>query len=250
MVATLFIDADACPVKDECYKVAARHGFKTFVVSNSWIRVPQTPVIEQVVVEAGPDVADDWIAERCAPGDVVVTNDIPLADRVLKAGGAAVAPNGRVFSADMIGSALASRSIGEHLRSMGEVTKGPAAFAGFATFTALAVATSTDAAFRRFGCHGAAALGAAAFGTASLRATAFTASTTTAPATTIAACFATRFALLFTGRRDGGSGRRRCSGPAAAGVPSDHGVAVPRWRRLPRARARRPSRGACCAPPA
>ena len=127
MTATLFIDADACPVKDEAYKVAARHGFKTFVVSNSWIRVPQTPVIEQIVVDSGPDVADDWIAERCGPGDVVVTNDIPLADRVLKAGGAAVAPNGRVFSPDMIGSALASRSIGEHLRSMGEVTKGPAA---------------------------------------------------------------------------------------------------------------------------
>ena len=90
MAATLFIDADACPVKDEAYKVAARHGFKTFVVSNSWIRVPLTPIIEQIVVDAGPDVADDWIAERCGPGDVVVTNDIPLADRVLKAGGAAV----------------------------------------------------------------------------------------------------------------------------------------------------------------
>ena len=82
-----------------------------------------------VFVTGGADSADDWIAERCCPGDVVVTNDIPLADRVLKAGGAAVAPNGRVFSPDMIGSALASRSIGEHLRSMGEVTKGPAAFA-------------------------------------------------------------------------------------------------------------------------
>jgi uncharacterized protein len=129
MAATLFIDADACPVKDEAYKVAARHGFKTFVVSNSWIRVPATPIIEQIVVDAGPDIADDWIAERVGPGDVVVTNDIPLADRVLKAGGAAVAPNGRVFTLDTIGSALASRSIGEHLRSMGEVTKGPAAFA-------------------------------------------------------------------------------------------------------------------------
>src|SRR3954468_5267328 len=97
-MTVLYIDADACPVKDEVYKVAARHGFKTFVVSNSWIRVPLTPVIEQIVVDAGPDVADDWIAERCGPGDVVVTNDIPLADRVLKAGGAALAPNGRVFS--------------------------------------------------------------------------------------------------------------------------------------------------------
>jgi uncharacterized protein YaiI (UPF0178 family) len=101
---------------------------KTFVVSNSWIRVPLTPVIEQIVVDAGPDVADDWIAERCVPGDVVVTNDIPLAERVLKAGAAALAPNGRIFTADMIGSALASRSIGEHLRSMGEITGGPKAF--------------------------------------------------------------------------------------------------------------------------
>jgi uncharacterized protein YaiI (UPF0178 family) len=124
----IFIDADACPVKDEVYKVAARYGLKTFVVSNSWIRVPATVAIEQVVVDAGPDVADDWIAERAVPGDVVVTNDIPLADRVLKAGAAALAPNGRVFTPDMIGSALASRSIGEHLRSMGEVTGGPKAF--------------------------------------------------------------------------------------------------------------------------
>lgn len=127
-MTTIYIDADACPVKDETYKVAARNGLKTYVVSNSWIRVPATPAIEQVVVDAGPDVADDWIAERAGPGDVVVTNDIPLADRVLKAGGAAIAPNGRVFTHDMIGSALASRSIGEHLRSMGEVTSGPKAF--------------------------------------------------------------------------------------------------------------------------
>jgi len=127
-MTTIYIDADACPVKDETYKVAARNGLKTYVVSNSWIRVPLTPAIEQIVVDAGPDVADDWIAERAGPGDVVVTNDIPLADRVLKAGGQAIAPNGRVFTADMIGSALASRSIGEHLRSMGEVTSGPKAF--------------------------------------------------------------------------------------------------------------------------
>ncbi|MEH0196653.1 YaiI/YqxD family protein [Caulobacter sp. CCNWLY153] len=127
-MTTIYIDADACPVKDETYKVAARNGLKTYVVSNSWIRVPATPTIEQVVVNAGPDVADDWIAERAGPGDVVVTNDIPLADRVLKAGGQAIAPNGRVFTNDMIGAALASRSIGEHLRSMGEVTSGPKAF--------------------------------------------------------------------------------------------------------------------------
>jgi uncharacterized protein YaiI (UPF0178 family) len=125
---TLYIDADACPVKDEVYKVAARYGLKTFVVSNSWIRVPLTPAIEQIVVDAGPDIADDWIAERAGPGDVVITNDIPLADRVLKAGGQALGTTGRLFTMDTIGSALASRMIGEHLRSMGEITSGPKAF--------------------------------------------------------------------------------------------------------------------------
>jgi uncharacterized protein len=130
MPPILYIDADACPVKDEAYKVAARHRAKVFVVSNSYIRLPTAGFIEGVVVDAGPDVADDWIAERAAPGDVVVTNDIPLADRSLKAGAAAVSPAGRIFTHDMIGSALASRMVGEHLRSMGEVTSGPKAFDG------------------------------------------------------------------------------------------------------------------------
>ncbi len=125
----IFIDADACPVKDETYKVAARYGLTTTVVSNSFIQIPKSPLIARMIVDAGPDVADDWIAERVQPGDIVVTNDIPLADRVLKAGGAAIAPNGRAFSPDSIGAALASRSIGEHLRSLGEVTGGPKAFA-------------------------------------------------------------------------------------------------------------------------
>jgi uncharacterized protein YaiI (UPF0178 family) len=124
----LFIDADACPVKDETFKVAARYGLKTYVVGNSFIRLPRSSMIEQVVVEAGPDVADDWIAERTKPGDIVVTNDILLADRVLKAGGAAIAPNGRPFTQDSIGSALAQRSIMEHIRSTGEITGGPRPF--------------------------------------------------------------------------------------------------------------------------
>ncbi len=124
----IFIDADACPVKDETYKVAARYGLPTTVVSNSFIQIPRSALIERMIVDAGPDVADDWIAERCGPGDIVVTNDIPLADRVLKAGGAAIAPNGRAFTPDTIGSALASRAIGEHIRSMGEMTGGPKAF--------------------------------------------------------------------------------------------------------------------------
>ena len=125
----IFIDADACPVKDEVYKVAARYGLTTMVVSNSFIATPPSRLIERMIVDAGPDVADDWIAERCAPGDIVVTNDIPLADRVLKAEGTAIAPNGRLFTADSIGSALAQRSIMEHIRSTGEITGGPRPFA-------------------------------------------------------------------------------------------------------------------------
>ncbi len=125
----IFIDADACPVKDEVYKVAARYGLKTFVVSNSFIQIPLSPQIERRIVDAGPDVADDWIAHEAQPGDIVVTNDIPLADRVLKAGAAAIAPNGRAFTPDSIGSALAQRSIMEHIRSTGEITGGPRPFA-------------------------------------------------------------------------------------------------------------------------
>ena len=124
----IFIDADACPVKDETYKVAARYGLRVIVVSNSFIRLPVSPLIQRQMVDAGPDVADDWIAENAEPGDIVVTNDIPLADRVLKAGAAAIAPNGRTFTADSIGAALAQRSIMEHIRSTGEITGGPKAF--------------------------------------------------------------------------------------------------------------------------
>ena len=124
----IFIDADACPVKDEIYKVAGRYGLVTTVVSNSFIAIPPSKLIERMIVDAGPDVADDWIAERVAPGDIVITNDIPLADRVIKALGAAIAPNGRPFTPDSIGSALASRAIGEHIRSMGEMTGGPKPF--------------------------------------------------------------------------------------------------------------------------
>ena len=126
----IFIDADACPVKDETYKVAARYGLKVFVVSNSFIQIPASPLIERRIVDAGPDVADDWIAEQTQPGDICVTNDIPLADRVLKAGAAAIAPNGRTFTVDSIGQALAQRSIMEHIRSTGEITGGPKPFAG------------------------------------------------------------------------------------------------------------------------
>ena len=124
----IFIDADACPVKDETYKVATRYGLQTFVVSNSFIQIPNSPLIARMIVDAGPDVADDWIAGQTQPGDICITNDIPLADRVLKAGGAAISPSGRPFTVDSIGSALAQRSIMEHIRSTGEITGGPKPF--------------------------------------------------------------------------------------------------------------------------
>jgi uncharacterized protein YaiI (UPF0178 family) len=124
----IFVDADACPVKDEVYKVAGRYRLPVFVVANAFLMVPKDPLIERVVVEAGPDVADDWIAERAGPRDVVITNDIPLASRCLKSGAQVIGAQGRRFTEDMIGSALASRAIGEHLRSMGEVTRGPPPF--------------------------------------------------------------------------------------------------------------------------
>ena len=124
----LFIDADACPVKDEVYRVGARYGLHVFVVSNSWINTPREKWIEQVVVDAGPDIADDWIAERAVTGDVVITADIPLADRCLKSGAQAIKANGQFFTEDSIGSALAGRMVGEHLRSMGVATSGPPPF--------------------------------------------------------------------------------------------------------------------------
>ena len=125
---TLYIDADACPVKDEVYRVAARYRLKTWVVANSFMLVPKSPLIERIVVEAGPDIADDWIAEHVRPGDIVITNDIPLADRVLKAGGAAIGGNGRAFTVESIGAALGQRAVMEHLRSTGEITGGPKPF--------------------------------------------------------------------------------------------------------------------------
>ncbi len=127
-MTSLYIDADACPVKDEVYKVATRYALPVFVVSNSWIRIPPVQLITSIVVDEGPDIADDWIAERAGPGDIVITADIPLADRALKAGAQAIHPTGKLFSTDNIGAALASRGIGEHLRSMGEITGGPKPF--------------------------------------------------------------------------------------------------------------------------
>jgi len=128
-LTSLYIDADACPVKEEVYRVARRYGLKVYVVANSYIMTPlRDPLIERVVVEAGPDIADDWIAERATRGDIVITSDIPLADRCLKARAAVLRPNGKAFDEGSIGMALAGREIGEHLRSFGEITGGPKPF--------------------------------------------------------------------------------------------------------------------------
>ena len=115
-------------MKPEVYRVAERHGLKVFVVGNTPIAVPRDPLIERVVVAAGMDAADDWIAERAAEGAIVVTQDIPLAARVVKAGGIAIAPNGKPFSENSIGMALATRNLMDSLRSAGEITGGPKPF--------------------------------------------------------------------------------------------------------------------------
>lgn len=124
----IYVDADACPVKDEVYKVAARHGVKVFIVANAFINTPRDPLIERVLVSAGPDAADDWIAERAAPGSVVVTSDVPLAARSVKAGADVLAPNGKPFSESSIGMALATRNLMADLRETGAITGGPRPF--------------------------------------------------------------------------------------------------------------------------
>ena len=125
----IYIDADACPVKAEVYRVAERHRVRVVVVSNSLIAIPRDPLVERVVVGAGPDVADDWIAERAAPGAVVVTADIPLAARCVKAGAEVLAPTGKRFDDSAIGMALATRNLMDDLRSAGQLTGGPRPFA-------------------------------------------------------------------------------------------------------------------------
>ena len=121
----IYVDADACPVKDEIYRVALRHGVPVSVVAGNFIRVPQDPLIERIAAGSGMDAADDWIAERARPGDVVVTSDIPLASRCVKAGADVIAPNGKPFTEESIGMTLAVRNLMTDLRSSGEITGGP-----------------------------------------------------------------------------------------------------------------------------
>jgi len=124
----IYVDADACPVKDEIYRIAARHALPVSVVASGFIRVPQEPMIERVAAGSGIDAADDWIAERAGPFSIVVTSDIPLADRCVRAGSSVIAPNGRQFTEQSIGMALAMRNLMHDLRSSGEATGGPPPF--------------------------------------------------------------------------------------------------------------------------
>ncbi|WP_420418775.1 YaiI/YqxD family protein [Pacificispira sp.] len=127
-MTSLYVDADACPVKDETMKVAGRHGLKTILVSDGGLRPSRDPMVQTVVVARGADAADDWIAEHIGPGDICITNDIPLAARCLKSGAQALKPNGDAFSEDGIGMALATRELMQGLRDSGQITGGPRPF--------------------------------------------------------------------------------------------------------------------------
>ena len=124
---TIYVDGDACPVREEVYKVSDRLGLAVFVVSNGSrpIRPTGRPLVQLITVEAGADIADDWIAERITASDVCVTSDIPLASRCLERKARALAPNGKVWTPDNIGSALAGREISRHMREIGMATGGP-----------------------------------------------------------------------------------------------------------------------------
>ncbi len=124
----IYVDADACPVKDETLRVAARHGLKTYLVSDGGIRPRKNPLVELVIVAQGADAADDWIADQIRKTDICITNDIPLAARCLKRGALAIKPNGEPFTEDGIGMALAKREILQGLRDSGEITGGPRPF--------------------------------------------------------------------------------------------------------------------------
>ena len=125
----IFVDADACPVKEEVYRVARRYGVPVRVVANQWMRVPHDADIELVVVDGDFDAADEWIVERAGEKDVVITADIPLAARCLRKGARVLGPKGREFTEESIGDALATRELLSQLRDMGEAGSGPAPFA-------------------------------------------------------------------------------------------------------------------------
>ncbi len=120
----IYVDGDACPVKQEVLRVAGRHGLKVHLVGNTWLRGFDSTLVEQVVVAESADAADDWIAQHIGPGDIAVTADIPLAARCLERGARVLGPGGRPFTADGIGMALAVRDLKSHLRETGEIRDG------------------------------------------------------------------------------------------------------------------------------
>lgn len=124
----ILIDADACPVKDETYRVSARYKIPVIVISNSPIRIPHDPLISRKVVSEAFDAADDWIVEHTGPATIVITADILLADRCLKLGGTVIAPNGKPFTTSSIGNSIAVRAIMADLRAGGDVIGGPPPF--------------------------------------------------------------------------------------------------------------------------
>ena len=124
----ILIDADACPVKDETYRVSARYKVPVIVISNSLIRIPTDPLISRKIVSDAFDAADDWIVEHTRPGTIVVTADILLADRCLKLGGMVIAPNGKPFTTSSIGNSIAVRAIMADLRAGGDTVGGPPPF--------------------------------------------------------------------------------------------------------------------------
>ncbi|WP_196258693.1 YaiI/YqxD family protein [Pelagibacterium limicola] len=119
-VPQIYVDADACPVKDEVLRVAERHGLVVTMVANFGLRPSRDPMVRHVMVPQGADAADDWIVERAENGDIVVTADIPLARRVLEKGAHVLGPTGKPFTAQSIGMALAMRELNQHLRETGE----------------------------------------------------------------------------------------------------------------------------------
>lgn len=120
----VYVDADACPVREEAERVATRHGLKTYIVSNGGLRLSRNPLVETVIVDQGADVADMWIAEKCGPGDVVVTSDVPLAARCVESGARVLRHNGEVFTSANIGAQLAMRDLMIDIRSANPLSQG------------------------------------------------------------------------------------------------------------------------------
>lgn len=125
---TLYVDADACPVKEEVYRVALRYKLRVFLVANAPMRIPREDLFEMVVVPGNMDAADDWIVEKITDTDIVITTDIPLASRSIKKGARVLNSKGRIYTPESIGNALAARDLSTYLRSIGDITSGPPPF--------------------------------------------------------------------------------------------------------------------------